>query len=224
MGANLFLPRGGTRLVNEFVHRLAGPNEAELLPGNLLDREGVVLEILNPLPELLILLLVKGDFLGSVLDFVLQGVYLDEASSAKQCEQDDEGRADGGQGEDQLRPLKRSFRLACLPSLCSAFHARLAFASGGTPAPAAELGYHTPKHVRTTLPGGPPSSAFQVRSGDIVKHPPPLVKGNLCEALFNPQQLIVLRHPVRPAHRTGLYLACIRGHGDIGNGWILRLS
>lgn len=146
-------------LVNEFVHRLAGPNEAELLPGNLLDREGVVLEILNLLSELLVLLLVKGDFLGSVLDSSLQGVYVDEASSAKQREEDDEGRADGGKGEDQLGPLKRRVRLAGLPSLSSALHARLAFASGGTPAPAAESRYHTPKHE------GPPSPV-------VLPHPP----------------------------------------------------
>src|SRR4029077_15468505 len=41
---------------------------------------------------------------------------------------------------------------------------------------------------------------------------------------FDPQQLIVFGHTVAPAWRTGLDLACVRPHRDIGNSCVLSFT
>jgi hypothetical protein len=41
---------------------------------------------------------------------------------------------------------------------------------------------------------------------------------------LDPDQLVVLRQPVRPRKRAGLDLPAIRGHGEVGDGGVLGLA
>src|SRR3712207_7315520 len=42
--------------------------------------------------------------------------------------------------------------------------------------------------------------------------------------VLDPQQLVVLREPIRARQRPGLDLSAVGGHREIGNGSVLRLD
>jgi hypothetical protein len=50
------------------------------------------------------------------------------------------------------------------------------------------------------------------------------VDGVAAEQLLDAQQLVVLRQPVGAAERTGLDLAAVRRHGDVGDGRVFGFA
>src|SRR6185437_13703652 len=48
--------------------------------------------------------------------------------------------------------------------------------------------------------------------------------GGAAQVLFDPEELVVLGHPVRPAGSTGLDLPGVGGHGQVGDGGVLGLA
>src|SRR5205085_11862921 len=52
----------------------------------------------------------------------------------------------------------------------------------------------------------------------------PQVSRRITQFFLNAQQLIVFRNSIRARSRTGFYLPRIRGHGEIGDEYVLSLA
>ena len=50
------------------------------------------------------------------------------------------------------------------------------------------------------------------------------IHGEVAQFFLDAEQLVVLGHTVGAAQRTGLDLAAVGGHGDVGDGGVLSLT